>query len=593
MQLKNFYPLDFDGSQKGFNSLIRTLLIKANYDALLKKVTSYKGMHQYNDSQECWTLKFDNKEGIYGLIQTQTREKVESYEAEFDIYYFPSPNEKDLQNSSLIEEYIVNSEQFIERVKGFSSFLEVYLNFKIAKLIINIPKEEKSLQVTYKTLNRIKTFAKDGIEDISNLTNAPYIISPNSIDKNFPSFKFLLPFFNFFNTLLTRTSKKDPSGFNIKKSKVPATYYNKEGIQSKKHDTLCTKLELSINYSQKEKKSSVASKYKHLFKVLTSGSWFNYDLDLSNIAISKSKTLKPRLIIVTGFLGSGKTSFLQNVLEFENQNSNFVGIIQNEIGKTGLDAKLLDYDYNMVEVDEGCVCCSLAGQLRAAVTTLMEKRVPDTIILETTGVANPFNLLSEIDELDDLIEFDSIITIVDAKSYYKLLKSYAVFKDQIRAADVILLNKIDQVSKKELQRIESELHTYNRCASVIKTIKCGINPLVVTNSAHLSNSTNHISSEFNEETTTFRTHLEDNLSSIKKNVDKKLNREEFEKSLQNIPKNVLRVKGIVEFEDSNSQYVVQYVNGFFEINEIEENKKRENFLIYIGEKIQEIKELVA
>lgn len=343
----------------------------------------------------------------------------------------------------------------------------------------------------------------------------------------------------------------------------------------------------------KEKKSSVASKYKHLFKVLTSGSWFNYDLDLSNIAISKSKTLKPRLIIVTGFLGSGKTSFLQNVLEFENQNSNFVGIIQNEIGKTGLDAKLLDYDYNMVEVDEGCVCCSLAGQLRAAVTTLMEKRVPDSIILETTGVANPFNLLSEINELDDLIEFDSIITIVDAKSYYKLLKSYAVFKDQIRAADVILLNKIDQVSKKELQRIESELHTHNRCASVIKTIKCGINPLVVTNSAHLSNSTNHISSEFNEETTTFRTHLEDNLSSIKKNVDKKLNREEFEKSLQNIPKNVLRVKGIVEFEDSNSQYVVQYVNGFFEINEIEENKKRENFLIYIGEKIQEIKELVA
>ena len=594
MQLKNFYPLDFDGSQKGFNSLIRTLLIKANYDALLKKVTSYKGMHQYNDSQECWTLKFDNKEGIYGLIQIQTKNKTDFYEAEFDIYYFPSPNEKDLQNSSLIEEYIVNSEQFIEKVKGFSSFLEVYLNFKIAKLILKISKSEDNLQVIYKTLNRIKTFAKDGIEDISNLTNKQYIISPNAIDKNFPSFRYILPFFNFFNTLLTRNVKKDPDSLDIKKSKVASIYYNKEGIQSKNYDKFCTKLEFALEYSN-EKKKEVKSenKYKKLFNILTSGSWFKYDLDLSKITVSQSKTLKPKLIIVTGFLGSGKTNFLQTVLEFANQNSSFVGIIQNEIGKTGLDAKLLDYDYNMVEIDEGCVCCSLAGQLRAAVTSLMEKRIPDTIILETTGVANPFNLLSEIDELDNLIDFDSIITIVDAKSYHKLLTSYNVFKDQIRAADVILLNKIDQLEQKEIERIENELHTQNRCASVIKTVKCGINPLVVTNSAHLSNSTNHISSEFNEETTIFRTHLEDNLSSIKKSIDRKLNRKEFEKSLKNIPKNVLRVKGIVEFDDSDSQYVVQYVNSFYEITKIEENKRRENFLIYIGEKIQEIKELVA
>lgn len=596
MKLENFYPINFDGSQKAFNSLIRTFLIKANYDALLKRVTSYKGMHQYNDSQECWTLKFENKEGIYGLIQNQVKEKENSFEACFDLYYFPSPTEKDLQNSSLIEEYIVNSEQFIEKVKGFSSFLEVYLNFKIAKIIINISKKEHDFSIKYKTLNKIKTFAKDGIEDISNLTAKKYIISPSYIDKNFPSFRFTLPFFNFFNTLLTRTAKKDPTSFEIKKSKVQAIYYNKEGIQSKKEDTLCSKLELSINYSNEKnelKQNRQDTKYKKLFDILSSGSWFNYNLDLSNFTSIQSKNLKPRLIVVTGFLGSGKTNFLQNFIEFENQNNRFVGIIQNEIGKTGLDGKLLDYDYNMVEIDEGCVCCSLAGQLRAAVTTLLEKKVPDTIILETTGVANPFNLLSEIDELNDLIEFDSIVTIIDAKSYRKLFSSYSVFKDQLRAADVILLNKIDLISSEELEEVEAQIHTQNRCTSVIKTIRCGINPLEVTNNAKLSNSTNHISSEFNEETTHFRTHLEDNLSSVKKSLNRKLNRKLFEKFLQNIPKNILRVKGIVQFEDSDSQFVVQYVNDFYEIQELEENKKRENFLIYIGEKIKEIKELVA
>jgi len=592
MKLKDFYPIDFDGSQTAFNSLIRTILIKANYDPILKKVTGYKGMHQYNDSQECWTLKFESQKGVYGFIQTQNIEKEDSFESTFNLYYFPSPNEKDLQNSSLIEEYIVNSEQFIEKVKGFPSFLEIFLNFKIAKVKINILKNKNSLKITYKTLNRIKTFLKDGLEDINNLTNEKYIIRPNAMDKNFPAFKFILPFFNFFNTLLTRISKKEPISFDIKKSKVEAVYYDKEGIQSKNNDVLCTKLEFHIVYMQDSKNKKVENK-SLLFKVLTSGSWFKYNLDLKKYLSSKNKSLKPKLIVVTGFLGSGKTNFLQNFIEFENQNSRFVGIIQNEIGKTGLDGKLIDYDYNMVEIDEGCVCCSLTGQLRTAIATLFEKRIPDTVILETTGVANPFNLLSEIDELNDLIEFESIISIVDARSYDKLLNSYAVFKDQIRAADVILLNKIDLVEEMEIKEIENKLHTQNRCANIIKTINCSINPLVVTNSAQLSNTTNHISNEFNEETTNFRTHLEDNLSSIKQNVNKKLDRKKFEKNLENIPKNILRVKGIVEFEDSNSQYVVQYVDDFFEINEIEENKKREKFLIYIGEEIQEIKEFIA
>ncbi|MAD42000.1 MAG: cobalamin biosynthesis protein P47K [Arcobacter sp.] len=587
MKIKNFYPVDFDGSRKAFNSLLRTLLIKANYDAVLKKVTAYKGMHQYNDSQECWTLKFEGKEGVYGLIQNQNIENENSFEACFDIYYFPSPNEKDIQNSSLIEEYIANSEQFIEKVKGFSSFLELFLNFKIAKLDINIHKEQDKLQITYKTLNRIKTFSKDGIEDLHNHTKERYIISPKSIDKNFPSFKFILPFFNFFNTLLTRSAKKDPINFNIRKSKVEAIYYDKEGVQSKNNDSLCTKLELTIEYSNEEKSVIKNTKYKRIFDILSSGSWFKYDLDLSKFTSIQNKSLKPRLIVVTGFLGSGKTNFLQNFIEFENQNNKFVGIIQNEIGKTGLDGKLLDYDFNIVEIDEGCVCCSLAGQLRAAVTTLIQKKIPDTIILETTGVANPFNLLSEIDELNDLIDFDSIITVVDAKSYSQLIQAYSVFKDQIRSADVILLNKIDLLDEKELKEIEEKLHIQNRCANIIKTIQCNINPLVVTNSAQLSNNTSHISGEFNEETTHFRTHKDDNLSSIKKIISKKLNRKVFEEFLQNIPKNILRVKGIVEFENSTSQFVVQYVNNFYEIIELEENKKREKFLIYIGEKIQE------
>ena len=206
-------------------------------------------------------------------------------------------------------------------------------------------------------------------------------------------------------------------------------------------------------------------------------------------------------------------------------------------------------------------------------TTLFQKKISDTIILETTGVANPFNLLSGIDELGDLIDYDSIVTIVDANSYKKLVSSYIVFKDQLRSADVILLNKIDLLSKEEIEEVEEQLHIQNRCSSIIKTVNCSINPLVITNSVQENNSLNQISNQFQEAITHFRTHHDDNLSSMKKTVDKKLNRKEFEQYLKNVSKNILRVNGIVEYENSDSQFLIQYVNSFYEINELYQNKE--------------------
>lgn len=591
MTIKDFYPIDFNGTVESFNSLIRTLLIRANYDSILKKVTKYKGMHQFNGAHECWTIKIDGIDGIYGLSLSSLKDKENSYEGELSLYYFPSPFEKNIYKSSLLEEYIASDEQYIEKVKSFSSFLELYLNFKIAKLVINISKEEDDFSIKYEIVRRIKTFAKDGVEDVSNITNHEYIINKNEIDKNFPAFRFTLPFFNFFNTLLTRIGKKGPVSFEINKRKINTNYYDKEGIISENPNVLSSEIILELNYSSKESKDKSSRENSNLYNILTKGTWVDYYLDLSKFHEISNKGLKPKLIIITGFLGSGKTNFLQNFIEFENQNNRFIGIVQNEIGKTGLDGKLLDYDYNLVEIDEGCVCCSMAGQLKIAVIKLLEEKQADTIIVETTGVANPFNLLGEIDELSDYIEFDSIVTVVDASSYDELINTYTVFKDQIRAADVILLNKIDLVTKEQLGKIENDLKIQNRCASIIKTTNCTINPLIVSNNAQLNDTTGHIKAHFNEEVIHFRTHLEDNISSIKVNVDKKLDKNRLEEYLQNTPKEVLRVKGIVEFIGDESQYVVQYVNSTYEISELENRAKRENFLIYIGEDINGVEKI--
>jgi len=593
MNISKFYPLEFSGDVKSFNSLMRTLLIKASYDGVLKKITSFKGMYLSEKEQECWTLKFDGIKGIYGVLLSNIKEEKDSFIGEYNLYYFPSVDDTYLQNSSLIEEYLANNQDFINQVRDFSSYPELFMHFKIATITLNISKEHNSFIVSYLTQTKIKTYAKDGIEDKTNLTNDEYIIKPKGIDKNFPSLRLTLTFFNFFNTLLTRINNKAPSFFDIYKTKAKSLTYDKDGNTLFQEDLFNFELNLQVGYQDSEKIEERFKKVNEnslLYNFMKNGTWNDIKIDFEKFTtVLSTKGLKPRLIVVSGFLGSGKTNFLQNFIEYETQVNRFVGIIQNEIGKTGLDSKLLDYDYSMVEMDEGCVCCSLAGQLRAGILSLLEKSSPDVILLETTGVANPFNLLSEIEELRDLVEFESIVTVVDAKNCKQHLEEYLIFKDQIRAADTIILNKIDLVSAKELDEIKEILYENNKCAHILETTHCEINPTIVSNYATLiTSSASNIASEFTEEAPLLRTHLMDKISSVKIETSEPLDREFFEKYLQCMDNNIIRVKGFVNFKGSSKQFLVQFVNKEYEILELEANVTRENFLIYIGKDLDKI-----
>lgn len=594
MKIDVIYPIEFDGSTKSFNSLMNTILIKASYDNILKKITSYKGMYLSQKKAMCWTMKFENTKGIYGLLLTNVYTLDDSFAGEYSLYYFPSKEDKYLSKSSLYEEYLIYTNNFINKVRDFSAYEELYNNFKIATL--NFVIKNKVLKINYVTQTRIKTIALDGVEDKLNIIENNYVIEPKGIDKDFPALRFTLPFFNFLNGFFTRLGNKKPKRFDIYKDKAFAVHYEDCKKSTLVEDKSSSQLSLELEYDEILEKIELkpkVSKDNYLYSFFKNSFWYNNIIEEKRYFTDNSNSLKPKFIVITGFLGSGKTNFLQNYIEYETQNNRFVGIIQNEIGKTGLDGKLLDYDYSMVEIDEGCVCCSLAGQIRAGIATLLEKKAPDTIILETTGVANPFNLLSEIDELSDLIEFDSIITIVDAKNYKKHTNEYSVFKDQIKAADVILLNKIDLISKEEIKEVEELLKTNNRCAEIMRTIKCDINPYLVSNYAQLSSSnTKTISSEFNEEVTNFRTHKDDHLSSIKRPMKQKLQRDVFESFLNEIPDNIIRIKGIVEFANENGQYVVQFVNHDYEIVKLEDDKRKENFLIYIGKELKEVDILI-
>ena len=148
-----------------------------------------------------------------------------------------------------------------------------------------------------------------------------------------------------------------------------------------------------------------------------------------------------------------------------------MAVIQNEIGQKGLDGKLMGQHYAVTEVDEGCVCCTLAGSLRAALSGILSEFQPDFVVLETTGLANPANLLSEIADLDDLLEFASVTTVVDAAGAVRALDNHEVARSQVRLADVLLINKADLVSESSLDGLETRLRALNTAGTIHRVVQ--------------------------------------------------------------------------------------------------------------------------
>ena len=141
----------------------------------------------------------------------------------------------------------------------------------------------------------------------------------------------------------------------------------------------------------------------------------SHDLENSDVRTApETVDHRPGLIVLTGFLGSGKTSLLLEMLEHLRAHDQFVAIIQNEIGATGVDGYLVDGGESALTLDEGCVCCTLAGSLSNGIRRLTQQFQPERIILETSGLANPLNLLQEQDSWADLARLEMVVTVVDA-----------------------------------------------------------------------------------------------------------------------------------------------------------------------------------
>lgn len=178
--------------------------------------------------------------------------------------------------------------------------------------------------------------------------------------------------------------------------------------------------------------------------------------------------------IITGFLGSGKTTLLNHILS--NQEGLKTAVLVNEFGEIGIDNDLLiktdDSDDTMVELSNGCICCTINNDLLEAVYKVLERKDKiDYLVVETTGLADPLPVALTFlgTELRDLTRLDSIVTVVDAENYsVDLFNSQAAY-NQIAYGDILLLNKVDLVNDADADLLEVKLREIKEGARILRT----------------------------------------------------------------------------------------------------------------------------
>ncbi len=181
--------------------------------------------------------------------------------------------------------------------------------------------------------------------------------------------------------------------------------------------------------------------------------------------------------VLTGYLGAGKTTLLNRILS--EPHGKKYAVIVNEFGEVGIDNDLVvGADEEIFEMNNGCICCTVRGDLIRIISGLMKRaRNFDGILIETTGLADPGPVAQTFFVDPDVAaksKLDSIVTVVDAKHLFERLSDSKEAEEQIAFADVILLNKTDLVNAGELQSLEQKIKAINAFAKIVRTERCQI-----------------------------------------------------------------------------------------------------------------------
>ena len=299
--------------------------------------------------------------------------------------------------------------------------------------------------------------------------------------------------------------------------------------------------------------------------------------------------------VLTGYLGAGKTTLLNRILTHEHGLK--VAVIVNEFGEVGIDNQLVvDADEEIFEMNNGCICCTVRGDLIRIIANLMKRRDKfDHLVIETTGLADPAPVIQTFfvdDEVQTQASLDAVVTVVDAAHIAQHWDADEAV-EQIAFADVILINKVDLVTEEELVALEQRIRGMNAIATIHRTrdAEIAMDAILGVSAFDLGNALK-IDPEFLNETAHEHDETVASIALVEAGeVDGAKLNQWLGALLRDRGPDIFRMKGILNIAGENCRFVFQGVHMLFEGRQDRPwrpDETRKNELVFIGRNLEEM-----
>ncbi len=293
--------------------------------------------------------------------------------------------------------------------------------------------------------------------------------------------------------------------------------------------------------------------------------------------------MKVSAFVITGFLGSGKTTLILNSVK-EHLRDKRVAVVVNEFGEVGLDGSIIEKVYSQVlEISEGCICCKLSQEFESSMVKLIQEYSPQVVVVETSGTSEPFPIMFSLKTVGCSLE--GVLCVIDSKNFHRY-KDEETAKYQLASSNIVVLNKTDLVSQRELEELEKEVKSikakYKLKNMFAKDDKD--NPYVIYRAVR-----GKVPKEVFEGVGSPMEVLRSVESGHGHGLSQRVVRfkdempyESLESYLKSLPEQVYRAKGIVKLKELEHPVYVHYVFGDYEIGEPATDYEGESFLVLIG-----------